>query len=170
MNHNKKQEVLTLLPIYAWVMLITIGGHFLNIHSSWVFGIMVPIFFIMGGEINQKIKTVVGGALTGLIFSYLLCIAVNVLSGIIGPAWGWVLPVSLVVAALMLLRPFFPYVCNNVAFLYMVIATKDAASFFEEFWSLLIYFVVGGVIYLGGILLIVKTLQKLAMKKAASGK
>ena len=64
MHANKKKEVLTLLPIYAWVMIITIGGHLLNIHNSWVFGIMVPIFFIMGGEINTKIKTVVGGAPT----------------------------------------------------------------------------------------------------------
>jgi hypothetical protein len=166
MNNNKKKEVLVLLPIFAWVMTVTIGGHFLNIHSSWVFGIMVPIFFLMGGEIQQKIKTVVGGALTGLVVSYLLCIVVTVLSGIIGAAWGWVIPVTLAVAALMLLRPFFPYVCNNVAFLYMVIATRDSAAFFAEFWSLMIYFVVGGIIYLGGILLIVKALQKLAAKKA----
>lgn len=166
MNNNKKKEVLVLLPIFAWVMTVTIGGHFLNIHSSWVFGIMVPIFFLMGGEIEQKLKTVVGGALTGLVVSYLLCIVVTVLSGIIGAAWGWVIPVTLAVAALMLLRPFFPYVCNNVAFLYMVIATKDSEAFFAEFWSLMIYFVVGGIIYLGGILLIVKTLQKLAAKKA----
>jgi hypothetical protein len=47
-----------------------------------------------------------------------------------------------------------------------VIATKDSEAFFAEFWSLMIYFVVGGIIYLGGILLIVKTLQKLAAKKA----
>ena len=66
----------------------------------------------------------------------------------------------------MLLKPFFPYVCNNVAFLYMVIATKDSAEFFAEFWSLMAYFVVGGIIYLGGILLIVMTLKKLAAKKA----
>lgn len=165
MNNNKKKEVLVLLPIFAWVMTVTIGGHFLNIHSSWVFGIMVPIFFLMGGENEQKLKTVVGGALTGLVVSYLLCIVVTVLSGIIGAAWGWVIPVTLAVAALMLLRPFFPYVCNNVAFLYMVIATRDSAAFFEEFWSLMIYFVVGGIIYLGGILLIVKALQKLAAKK-----
>ncbi len=165
MNNNKKKEVLVLLPIFAWVMTVTIGGHFLNIHSSWVFGIMVPIFFLMGGEIEQKLKTVVGGALTGLVVSYLLCIVVTVLSGIIGAAWGWVIPVTLAVAALMLLRPFFPYVCNNVAFLYMVIATRDSAAFFAEFWSLMIYFVVGGIIYLGGILLIVKALQKLAAKK-----
>ena len=45
------------------------------------------------------------------------------------------------------------------------IATKDSAEFFAEFWSLMLYFVVGGIIYLGGILLIVKTLQKLAAKK-----
>jgi hypothetical protein len=165
MNNNKKKEVLVLLPIFAWVMTVTIGGHFLNIHSSWVFGIMVPIFFLMGGENEQKLKTVVGGALTGLVVSYLLCIVVTVLSGIIGAAWGWVIPVTLAVAALMLLRPFFPYVCNNVAFLYMVIATRDSAAFFAEFWSLMIYFVVGGIIYLGGILLIVKALQKLAAKK-----
>jgi hypothetical protein len=99
------------------------------------------------------------------VVSYLLCIVVTVLSGIIGAAWGWVIPVTLAVAALMLLRPFFPYVCNNVAFLYMVIATRDSAAFFAEFWSLMIYFVVGGIIYLGGILLIVKALQKLAAKK-----
>lgn len=168
MHANKKKEVLTLLPIYAWVMIITIGGHLLNIHNSWVFGIMVPIFFIMGGEINTKIKTVVGGALTGLITSYVLCIGVGLLSGIVGPIFGWIIPVSLAVAALMLLRPFFPYVCNNVAFLYMVVATRDAEAFFAEFWSLMIYFVVGGVIYLGGILLIVKGLQKLAKKMAAA--
>jgi hypothetical protein len=122
----------------------------------------------MGGEINTKIKTVVGGAVTGLIVSYLLCIGVTLLSGIIGPTFGWIIPVSLAVAALMLLRPFFPYVCNNVAFLYMVVATRDSAAFFEEFWSLMIYFVVGGLIYLGGILLIIKGLQKLAAKKAAA--
>lgn len=168
MHTSKKKEVLVLLPIYAWVMLITIGGHLLNIHSSWVFGIMVPIFFLMGGEINTKIKTVVGGAVTGLITSYLLCIGVALLSGIIGPTFGWIIPVSLAVAALMLLRPFFPYVCNNVAFLYMVVATKDSEAFFAEFWHLMIYFVVGGLIYLGGILLIVKGLQNLAKKKAAA--
>ena len=168
MNASKKKEVLTLLPIYAWVMFITIGGHLLNIHSSWVFGIMVPIFFIMGGEINTKIKTVVGGAVTGLFASYLLCIGVALLSGIIGPTFGWIIPVSLAVAALMLLRPFFPYVCNNVAFLYMVVATRDSAAFFAEFWSLMLYFVVGGIIYLGGILLIIKGLRKLAEKKTAA--
>lgn len=169
MKMSKKQEVLTLLPIYAWVMIITIGGYLLQIKSSWVFGIMVPIFFLMGGEIQQKIKTVVFGAITGLIVSYLLCIVVTFLTGVIGAIWGWIIPVTLAVAVLTLLRPFFPYVCNNVAFLYMVIATKDSASFFEEFWSLLIYFVVGGTIYLGGILLIVKGLQNLA-KKIAAGK
>ena len=169
MKHNKKKEVLILLPIFAWVMAVTIGGHFLNIHSSGVFGIMVPIFFLMGGEIGEKLKTVVGGAVTGLFMSYLLCITVTVLSGIIGEAWGWLIPVTLAVAALMLLKPFFPYVCNNVAFLYMVIATKDSAEFFAEFWSLMLYFVVGGIIYLGGILLIVMSLKKLAAKKAKAG-
>ena len=168
MKANKKKEVLILLPIYAWVMIVTITGYLLNIHNSWISGIMIPIFFIMGGEINTKIKTVVGGAVTGLIVSYLLCIGVTLLSGIIGPTFGWIIPVSLAVAALMLLRPFFPYVCNNVAFLYMVVATRDSAAFFEEFWSLMIYFVVGGLIYLGGILLIIKGLQKLAAKKAAA--
>jgi hypothetical protein len=122
----------------------------------------------MGGEIKTKIKTVIGGALTGLIVSYLLCIGVTLLSGIIGPTFGWIIPVALAVAALMLLRPFFPYVCNNVAFLYMVVATRDSAAFFAEFWSLMIYFVVGGIIYLGGILLIIMGLQKLAKKKAAA--
>ncbi len=168
MHMNKKKEVLTLLPIYAWVMFITIGGHLLDIHCSWIFGMMVPIFFIMGGEINTKIKTVIGGALTGLFVSYLLCIGVTLLSTVIGPTFGWIIPVSLAVAALMLLRPFCPYICNNVAFLYMVVCTRDSAAFYAEFWSLLIYFVVGGTIYLGGILLIVKGLQTLAKKKAAA--
>ena len=163
MNASKKKEVLTLLPIYAWVMFITIGGHLLNIHS-----VMVPISFIMGGAINTKITTVVGGAVTGLFASYLLCIGVALLSGIIGPTFGWIIPVSLAVAALMLLRPFFPYVCNNVAFLYMVVATRDSAAFFAEFWSLMLYFVVGGIVYLGGILLIIKGLRKLAEKKTAA--
>ena len=129
----------------------------------WNYG---PNFFIMGGQIKQKLKNVTGGAMTGLIVSYLLCIAIPALSGIIGEKLGWIVPVTLVVAALMLLRPLFPYVCNNVAFLYMVIATKDGATFFAEFWSLLGLFVVGGIIYLGGILLILKMLQKRAAKKA----
>ena len=166
MNISKKKEILLLIPIFMWVMTVTIAGYLMQIHSSWVYGIMVPIFFIMGGQIKQKLKIVTGGAMTGLIVSYLLCIAIPALSGIIGEKLGWIVPVTLVVAALMLLRPLFPYVCNNVAFLYMVIATKDAATFFAEFWSLLGLFVVGGIIYLGGILLILKMLQKRAAKKA----
>lgn len=167
---NKIKEVIILLPFYIWVMCVTIGGHLLGIESSWVFGIMVPIFFLMGGEVKQKVPTVVGGAVTGLVLSWLMCIVVTVLSGVIGPVWGWIIPVSLVIAALMLLRPFLPYVCNNVAFLYMIVATRDAEAFFAEFGSLMIYFVVGGLIYLGGILLIIKGLQALGKKKAAAEK
>ena len=167
MNHKKK-EVLTLLPIYFWVMCVTITGHLLNIHCSWIYGIMVPIFFIMGGEPDKKLKTVVGGAVTGIIVSYLLCIGVALLSTVIGPTFGWIIPVSLAVAALMLLRPFFPYVCNNVAFLYMVVCTMDSEAFYAEFWPMLIYFVIGGLIYLGGILLIIKGLKKLAAKKGVA--
>lgn len=167
---NKMKEVIILLPLYAWVMCVTIGGHLLEIESSWVFGVMVPIFFLMGGEMKQKVPTVVGGAVTGLVISYLLCIVVTLLSGVIGPVFGWIIPVSLVIAALMLLRPFLPYVCNNVAFLYMIIATRDPATFYAEFGSLMVYFLVGGLIYLGGILLIIKGLQALGKKKAAAEK
>ena len=115
MKKEKLKEVMIMLPFYIWVMCITIGGHLLEIESSWVFGVMVPIFFMMGGEDKRKVPTVVGGAFTGLLMSYLLCIVVTVLTGVVGPIWGWIIPVSLAIAALMLLRPLFPYVCNNVA-------------------------------------------------------
>lgn len=167
---NKKKEVIVLLPIFVWVCIVTITGHVLNIESNWVYCLMVPLFFLLSGEVKEKVKTVVFGAFTGLVVSYLLCIVITVLSTIIGPTFGWIIPVVLAVAALMLLRPFFPYVCNNVAFLYMVVATRDAASFYAEFWYLLLYFAVGGVIYLGGVLVIVKFLQNQKKKNMAAAK
>lgn len=167
MKQNKIKEVIVMLPLYLWVMCVTIGGHLLGIESSWVFCIMVPVFFLMGGEMKQKVPTVVGGAVTGLVMSYLLCIAVTVLSAVVGQVAGWIIPVSVAIAILMLLRPFLPYVCNNVAFLYLIVATRDPETFYAEFGRLMLYFLVGGLIYLGGILLIIKGLQALGKKKAA---
>lgn len=51
---SKRKELGHLFYIFLWVLAVTFTGHFIGVHASWAYSLVVPIFFLMHGEPYHK--------------------------------------------------------------------------------------------------------------------
>lgn len=164
-KEEKMAHLKHLMYIWVWVVIVTLGGHLLGIHCSWVYCLSVPLYFLMAGDMKERLLNIFCGGVTGMLITYVMCKGIVFLKPILGDVWGWAIPIVLALAVLMLMMPFAPHFFNNVGISYLVIATIDAGKFCEEIGSILICFIVGSAIYFAGIILIMKWIKAKEKKK-----
>ena len=168
-RNDKATEVQMLFWIFVWVMVVMGGGHALGIEHTWVYCLVVPFFFLMGGDsVKDKILTIVCGGIVGMLITVVMCLGVLNLSPVLGDIWGWIVPVGIAVALLMLLMPFAPKFFNNVGFSYLIAACIEPEVFCGDILMMLVRFLIGGAIYLGGTLVVVKLFSLYQARKAGA--
>ncbi|MBE6843496.1 MAG: hypothetical protein E7510_11815 [Ruminococcus sp.] len=161
-------KLIHLSYIFVWVITVTLAGHFLGIHSTWVYSLVVPIFFLMEGTEKDKVISIFCGGATGMVLTFLMCKAISATAPTLGSMWSYLIFVTIAIAILMLMMPFAHYFFNNVGFIYLIVSVIDTKAFCTDFVTLLISFFVGGAIYIGGAIAIVHFLKYRAKKKATA--
>lgn len=167
-QNPKIAKLIHLAYIFVWVIIVTLTGHFLGIHYSWVYSLTVPLFFLMEGTEKEKVLSIFCGGAAGMILTYVMCMGIRATTPYLGGLWSYVICVTIAIGVLMLMMPFAPYFFNNVGFVYLIVAVIDTKEFCADFVPLLIGFFVGGAIYIGGIFVIMNFLRAHAKKKVAS--
>ena len=168
---NKNHRIAKLIHlsyIFVWVIAVTLAGHFLDIHSTWVYSLTVPLFFLLEGTAKDKVLSIFCGGATGMILTYLMCLAIAATTPILGSLWSYLIFVTITIGILMLMMPFAHHFFNNVGFIYLVVSVIDTKTFCADFATLLVSFFVGGGIYVGGAIGIVAFLKYRAKKKLAA--
>lgn len=161
-------KMIHLSYIFVWVIAVTLTGHFLGLHSTWVYSLVVPLFFLMEGTEKDKVTSIFCGGATGMILAFLMCMAIRATTPYLGEPWSYLIFVTIAIAILMLLMPFAHHFFNNVGFIYLIVSVIDTKTFCADFVTLLVSFFVGGAIYIGGALVIVHFLRYRAKKKMAA--
>lgn len=158
-------KLIHLSYIFVWVIAVTFAGHFLGIHSTWVYSLTVPLFFLIEGTEKEKVLSIFCGGATGMILTYIMCMGIKAITPYLGSLWSYLICVTIAIGILMLLMPFARYFFNNVGFIYLIVSVMDTKTFCADFVTLLISFFVGGAIYVGGAIAIVHILRYRAKKK-----
>ena len=60
-------KLIHLSYIFLWVIAVTFAGHFLGIHSTWVYSLTVPLFFLIEGTEKDKVLSIFCGGATGIV-------------------------------------------------------------------------------------------------------
>ena len=169
-NDPRIAKLIHLSYIFVWVIAVTLAGHFLGIHSTWVYSLTVPLFFLLEGTPKDKVLSIFCGGATGMILTYLMCLAIAATTPVLGSLWSYLIFVTITIGVLMLMMPFAHHFFNNVGFIYLVVSVIDTKTFCADFVTLLVSFFVGGAIYVGGAIAIVAYLKYRAKKKLAAKK
>ena len=143
-------KLIHLSYIFVWVITVTLAGHFLGIHSTWVYRLTVPLFFLLEGTAKDKVLSIFCGGATGMVLTYLMCLAIAATAPVLGSLWSYLIFVTITIGILMLMMPFAHHFFNNVGFIYLVVSVIDTKTFCADFVTLLVSFFVGGAIYVGG--------------------
>lgn len=102
-----------------------------GIHMVWpAFFIMIS-FFLMGADV-KNLPTIMIGAISGLVFAFLLCTALTPLQNAIGDPAATLLLVWIAVFLIAALGEVLPHVCNNYAFAYFTIALAVIPLLIEQ--------------------------------------
>lgn len=126
----KIHMILGLIIATCVVLGVYVMGLF-GIHAVWpAFFIMIS-FFLMGADV-KNIPTIMVGAISGLIFAFLLATALTPLSASIGEPWATLLLVWIAVFVIAALGEVLPMVCNNYAFAYFTIALIEIPVLAEK--------------------------------------
>ena len=112
--------ILGLVIATCVVLGVYIMGLF-GIHMVWpAFFIMIS-FFLMGADV-KNLPTIMIGAVSGLVFAFLLATFLTPLQQSIGDPAATLLLVWIAVFVIAALGEVLPYICNNYAFAYFTIA------------------------------------------------
>lgn len=165
MKKMSKGEVALLSSIAAWVMVVNIALILLGIGHGWTVFFANIFFFLLGADIRRW-KELLFGGLFGLFAAWLLVVSMGVLTPVLGPLAAVVLPLTLIVFFMIVCGPLFPWICNNVAFGFLTIATINMETLVENTLPAMAVFVVGGTVMVGGSYLILRLFTKKAAAAA----
>lgn len=165
MKKMSKGEVALLSSIAAWVMVVNIALILLGIGHGWTVFFANIFFFLLGADIRRW-KELLFGGLFGLFAAWLLVVSMGVLTPVLGPLAAVVLPLTLIVFFMIVCGPLFPWICNNVAFGFLTIATINMETLVENTLPAMLVFVVGGTVMVGGSYLILRLFTKKAAAAA----
>lgn len=116
----KIHMILGLIIATCVVLGVYVMGLF-GIHAVWPAFFVMISFFLMGADV-KNIPTIMVGAVSGLIFAFLLATALTPLQASIGDPAATLLLVWIAVFVIAALGEVLPMVCNNYAFAYFTIA------------------------------------------------
>ena len=98
-----------------------------------------------------------------------LLILIVTLTPVLGKFFGYVLPLAAILFPLIVLQPKAPRFLNNAAFAYLCCACISAAEFYENFFRVLLTFLIGSLVYNGAALGLLRVCLRLAEKSADGG-
>ncbi|MGE5543822.1 MAG: hypothetical protein ACM3UW_02520 [Bacillota bacterium] len=116
----KIHMILGLIIATCVVLGVYVMGLF-GIHAVWPAFCVMIFFFLMGADV-KNIPTIMVGAVSGLIFAFLLVTALTPLQQSIGDPAATLLLVWIAVFVIAALGEVLPMICNNYAFAYFTIA------------------------------------------------
>ena len=154
--------------VFAWAATVTLIGFLLNLRFAWIYSLSVPLSFLMQGTEKERAKTIFCGGTTGMILAYLMCILIGITTPQLGYRLSFFIFVPCTVAILMFMMPVAPRFFNNVGFIYLIVCTAYANTFCANFAEMLLSFLIGGAIYLGGMFVIIRLLRSRVKGKAAA--
>lgn len=152
------------LALLCWILIANAILHIIGFEYSWLIFISNIMLFTLEGDIKDRFLTVEIGGLVGLVLTVLTLLAVTALTPIIGGLFGFLIPLAVVLALLILGHPYAPKVLNNVGFAYLTCACIDTTAFATHIGLFIGTFVVGSLIFNGVCLLLMKPMKALAIK------
>lgn len=171
-----KGKMKGLLIVFAWIMLWNLiyqavhgAWHELPI-ANWAFFISVTIFF-MQEELTYKARfwhTLIGGAVGLLLAAGLVGVNVLLTKSGVPSLVSIMIPLTVCIAALILLNPYLPVFFNNVGFCYFIISLIDAKSSIEKLPIYLLSLLLGSICLNLGCSGLLALYQKAMKKKAAA--
>lgn len=160
------------LMLLCWIIIANAVLHIMEFEYSWLIFVSNIMLFTLEGDIKDRFLTVEIGGLVGLVLTVLTLLAVTALTPILGSLFGFLIPLAVVLALLILGHPYAPKVLNNVGFAYLTCACIDTTAFATHIPLFIVTFVVGSLIFNGVCLLLMKPAKALAVKSVmkAEGK
>lgn len=152
------------LALLCWILIANAILHIIGFEYSWLIFISNIMLFTLEGDIKDRFLTVEIGGLVGLVLTVLTLLAVTALTPIIGGLFGFLIPLAVVLALLILGHPYAPKVLNNVGFAYLTCACIDTTAFATHIGLFIGAFVVSSLIFNGVCLLLMKPMKALAVK------
>jgi len=139
----------------------------LKVHHTWP-AFFIMIFFFLGGANVQNLPKIMIGAITGLLFGFLLLMAAVPAMTALGPTLGLLACVFVVIFLFVAMGVFIPHMFNDYAFAYFTIAlifageaaTMAPAAIVKEYVTWGLTALLGG----GGILACIIICVSLARK------
>ena len=166
MKKMSKGEVVLLSSIAAWVMVVNLTLIVLGIGHGWTVFFANIFFFLLGADIRRW-KELLFGGLFGLFAAWLLVVSMGILAPALGALPAVAIPLTLIVFFMIVCGPVLPWICNNVAFGFLTIATINMETLVENTLPSMLVFVIGGTVMVGGSYLVLQFFTKKAAANAA---
>ena len=171
-----KGKMKGLLIVFAWIILWNFiyqavhgAWHDMPI-ANWAFFISVTIFF-MQEELTYKARfwhTLIGGAVGLLLAAGLVTVDVLLVKSGVPHLAAVMIPLTVCIAALILLNPYLPVFFNNVGFCYFIISLINAKAAVEKLPVYLLSLLLGSIFLNLGCSGLLALYKKAMMKKAAA--
>ena len=171
-----KGKMKGLVIVFVWIMLWNLiyqiahgAWHELPI-ANWAFFISVTNFF-MQEELTYKARfwhTLVGGAVGLLLAAGLLWVNIYLKTRGVPSLVSIMIPLTICIAALILLHPYLPVFFNNVGFCYFIISLIDAKSAIDKLPIYLFSLLLGSICLNLGCSGLLALYKKSMMKKASA--
>lgn len=158
-----KYEVVPAIFVFLWIFLLNVVSiAFLQGIDAWPMYFVTIFFFVMGGD-KKNIPSIFGGALTGIVFTWLMCRFLVSFMPELGQFYCLVIALFVILGLIIIGGSFCPVLLNNITFAYLTITTIvfDVEVIFSKTVPWIIMLFVGGAIILIGALLILNSVSKL---------
>lgn len=155
----KKETVVAGLIVAAWLCITLVMLEAFNIKTGWPAFLTLLFFFETGGD-PKNLKNIFMGAAVGILLAAGLFPLAGALGAVLGHQLGILLALFIIVFLLIALSdvsPIFHMFFNNYAFCYFTVAMIYTEQATVEWLGILI---LAGLFFTGGILLIIKLMQR----------
>lgn len=150
--------------LLVWILIANAIIHLVGFEYSWLIFISNIMLFTLEGDVKDRFLTVELGGLVGLVLTVLTLLAVGALTPVLGDLFGFLVPLGIVLALLILVHPYAPKVLNNVGFAYLTCACIDLNAFLSNIPLFIGVFVGGSLVFNGVCVLLMKPMKTLAIK------
>lgn len=164
-NKITRQHFVVTTLFVAWLVTSNILFMVLNIHHTWP-AFFICIFFFAYGLNPGRVKEIYAGAVSGLIFGYLLPFYLGVMAPVLGVKAALNVYIALVLFIILILGPVAHTLVNPVSFTYALMCLIHIEEIHEKIveWGLMT--ILGGTFIIGGIYGIGAMMKKIESKRS----
>lgn len=162
---EKKFLLIFRLCLMVWILVANAIIAVISFPYPWLIFISNIMMFTMAGSFKDRFISAELGGLVGLLLTAAAIILMAKLTPLIGTFASLMIALALVLFILIVLNPYAPKILNNVGFAYLTIAVMDPQGIIANFWTYMLCFVAGSLIFNLGALGIMAGLKKLMFGK-----